>query len=296
MRCPKCQYISFGAADRCRNCGYDFSLSAEAESLDLPIQSGREPVGPLRDLPLAAPSSQPEHAITRDAAADVEPDRPSRATGRPDLPLFTAPGADDAPLVTPPAVPRLPLSVRRDPIITRPRQQPSFEDEFAPGTGDEPPRKAAAGTDESSPAAGEAGMSAPAAGRALAGLLDLALMGSIDVAVVYLTLRLSNLELGDAMLLPKLPMLAFLLLLNGGYLVLFTAAGGQTIGKMATGIRVVPLAREAGLRVPFSTALVRAAGYLVSLLPAGLGFLPIVFSSDRRGVHDRLSNTRVVKA
>ncbi len=36
MRCPKCQYISFGSADRCRNCGYEFLLS-ETPSLDLPI-------------------------------------------------------------------------------------------------------------------------------------------------------------------------------------------------------------------------------------------------------------------
>ena len=27
MKCPKCQYISFDSGDRCRNCGYDFSLA-----------------------------------------------------------------------------------------------------------------------------------------------------------------------------------------------------------------------------------------------------------------------------
>ena len=40
-------------------------------------------------------------------------------------------------------------------------------------------------------------------------------------------------------MLPAVPMLAFLMLLCGGYFVLFTAAGGQTIGKMAAHIRVV---------------------------------------------------------
>ena len=43
------------------------------------------------------------------------------------------------------------------------------------------------------------------------------------------------LELG---ILPKGPLLAFLFVQNGGYLVAFTA-GGQTLGKMAAGIRVV---------------------------------------------------------
>jgi uncharacterized RDD family membrane protein YckC len=47
---------------------------------------------------------------------------------------------------------------------------------------------------------------------------------------------------------------------NGGYLVAFTA-GGQTLGKMAAGIRVTAL-----------------------------------FSRDRRGLHDRCAGTRVVRA
>ena len=43
----------------------------------------------------------------------------------------------------------------------------------------------------------------------------------------------------DLGILPKGPLIAFLLVQNGGYLVAFTA-GGQTLGKMAAGIRVVP--------------------------------------------------------
>lgn len=290
MRCPKCQYISFGTAERCRNCGYDFSLSAEAEALDLPIQTGRERIGPLTDLPLGAAVSKAHPAL--EAEADVEPDRPSRTTGRPDLPLF-----DDQPLVTPSAVPRLPLSVRRAaPVPARPQQPPSPDDEFSPAPGQPgQPDRARAADSTDAPQDDEAG-AAPRAGRVLAGVLDGALMVGIDLAVVYLTLRLSNLDFGDARLLPVLPMVAFFVLLNGGYLVLFTAAGGQTIGKMAAHIRVVPSAPEAGARVPFGAAVIRAAGYLVSLAPAGLGFLPILFSADGRAVHDRLSNTRVVKA
>jgi uncharacterized RDD family membrane protein YckC len=34
----------------------------------------------------------------------------------------------------------------------------------------------------------------------------------------------------------------------------------------------------------------------VSALPAGLGFFPAFFGQDRRGLHDRLADTRVVKA
>ena len=43
----------------------------------------------------------------------------------------------------------------------------------------------------------------------------------------------------SARILPIVPTAAFLLLVGGSYLVMFTAAGGQTIGKMIAGLRVV---------------------------------------------------------
>ena len=30
MKCPKCEYLGFETGDRCKNCGYDFSLSVTA--------------------------------------------------------------------------------------------------------------------------------------------------------------------------------------------------------------------------------------------------------------------------
>jgi uncharacterized RDD family membrane protein YckC len=303
MRCPKCQYISFGSARRCRNCGYDFSLSGESESLDLPIQDQREPLGPLADLPLTSQSAK-AHADLRVSPNQNDGTAQPRSAAGIDLPLF--PGVpEDAPLVTPPAVPRAPLSVRRatPPVVAKPSPRVALEDEPELGLGGPAgtrPRAAALRA-ASEPAAGTAGEQqltpAPAFARIAAGLLDLLIMGSIDVSVVYLTLRLSGLQFDDVMVLPKVPLMAFLSMLNGGYLVLFTAAGGQTIGKMATGIRVVPQdSRSALTRVPFGTAVVRAAAYAASLLPAGLGFLPILFNPDGRTIHDRLSATRVVKA
>ncbi len=93
-------------------------------------------------------------------------------------------------------------------------------------------------------------------------------------------------------------MASFLVLLDVGYLSTFVAANGQTIGKMAAGTRVVPAdpAAPAYERVSFGHAIVRAAGYLVSGLPAGLGFLPALVGRERRAVHDRLADTRVVRA
>jgi uncharacterized RDD family membrane protein YckC len=138
---------------------------------------------------------------------------------------------------------------------------------------------------------------APVAARLLGGAIDLALLGAIDLAVLYLTLRLCELEFSQAAAIPLAPFLAFLALLNGGYVTAFTAAGGQSIGKMAAGTRVVNADEAAWTdRIPLGQAVVRAVGYLVSALPAGLGFLPAFFAPDGRAVHDRIAHTRVVKA
>jgi uncharacterized RDD family membrane protein YckC len=66
---------------------------------------------------------------------------------------------------------------------------------------------------------------------------------------------------------------------------------------MAAGIRVVPAdpAAPVAERVTFGHAIVRAAAFFVALLPAGLGLLPVLFG-EHRGLHDRLADTRVVKA
>ena len=264
MKCPKCNYLSFETGERCRNCGYDFSMST-----------------PPPDDPAA------------------------------DLPLF-----DDRPLISVPAAPRPPLSVRRttqDPARLRSRNAPStpapsraaeldleFDMESPPDdeqdyvVSTEPASRTAMREEHTT-----AGEAAPGGRRAIAAVLDLALIAGIDLAVIYLTLRLAGLDWAGLILLPLVPIAAFLLLLNGGYFVMFTAATGQTIGKMAAGIRVVSAAAPdaAHDRVTFGRAIIRTAGYLVSLLPAGLGFIPaFVGPREHRALHDRLAGTRVIRA
>jgi uncharacterized RDD family membrane protein YckC len=123
-------------------------------------------------------------------------------------------------------------------------------------------------------------------------LIDLVLIASIDAAIVYLTLAITGLTLDDARLLPPIPLAAFLLLLNGGYLVAFIAASGQTIGKMLTGIRVMA---DNGRRVDLGAAVLRSGGCALSLLTAGLGYLPAFFAADGRALQDRIAGTRVVR-
>jgi uncharacterized RDD family membrane protein YckC len=287
MKCPKCQYISFDSGNRCRNCGYEFSLALDMPA-DLPIQDGTEAIGPLADLSLNEPT-------------------PSN------LPLFTGEGDPDAPLVAPGAAPRAPLAVRRTaPAAPRPkarresgRPQAEAAPRLALDTAEFPivpepeadAEPAAPAIEVEAQVADRGVVAAPAGARLIGGLVDLALIGGIDLTVLYFTLKICDLAFAQALMLPLAPFLSFLALLDFGYAAAFVAAGGQTIGKMAAGIRVVPAdpAAPATERVSFGHAVVRAAGYVVSALPIGLGFVP-AFVGQRRALHDRLADTRVVKA
>lgn len=303
MKCPKCRYISFDNGDRCRNCGYEFSLAADLTDLDLPIRTGEERDGPLSDFALGDLNAAPP------AAPDIASSEPARSAGQAarghELPLFRDRGRDDdRPLVSLPAVPRAPVAVRKSTIARPASPRPPAPDE--PGLdlepGPDPTRRARALRPADVEATGVSGAAdhgdaASIAARAGAAVIDLALMTAIDLGVLVCTLRLCGLALDDVAALPPVPFITFLAILNGGYMAAFTAAGGQSIGKMITGIKVVTMDEADGTgRVPLGQAILRAASYLVSALPAGLGFLPGLFGAERRAVHDRLAHTRVVKA
>ena len=127
--------------------------------------------------------------------------------------------------------------------------------------------------------------------RTVACLVDTALLLGINLAVIYLTLRLANLAIAEASQLPLFPLGGFLLLFDLGYVVVLTASGGQTIGKMALGLRVECCGGEP---VRLMGALLRTATYAISVAPAGLGCVGVFLHSGRT-LHDLIANTRVVK-
>jgi uncharacterized RDD family membrane protein YckC len=293
MRCPKCQYISFDDGDRCRNCGYEFSLTSAARTPDLPIQTGDEPIGPLADLALGVTpaTARQESSIVADVVVPASP-RPIASSF--DLPLFKERRTpEDSSRLRPP------LSVRRA-TPTPPRSPSRTPEEPVLGFGlDEASTPAARPSapvmrieteDEDARAA-----TASILPRLLAGFIDAFILCAIGSLVLYLTLRICGVPWSGVAIIPAVPFVSFLLLIAGGYFTLFTAAGGQTIGKMAAGIKVVSM--DGGhARVPLGHAVLRAAAYGLSALPVGLGFLPALVGADRRAFHDRLADTRVVKA
>jgi uncharacterized RDD family membrane protein YckC len=221
---------------------------------------------------------------------------PATVSKTPALPLFG--GEDDAPLITTARPPRAPLSVRRTtPEIPRTRSR-SVTPRFDEGELEFPIESSADESPVSTPDAVVptviAELLEASAGRRLsAAAIDIGLLAAINVAVVYLTLALAGLAVEQMSLLPTAPLVGFLAILDGGYLVAFIAASGQTIGKMVTGIRVV---RDDGSRVDIPGAVLRALGCGVSLVTLGLGYLPAFVGADRRALQDRISRTRVVSA
>lgn len=324
MKCPKCGYLGFEDVGRCRNCGYDFSLAAPAGpggdgvwvntpagDPDLAIRPPASTPHPLGDLALLdAASARPSVQRFSDAGPDLdrvfgdstEPQAAPRTSSRADdaLPLSGSALGDDVPLITRPSPPRAPLAVRRStPEVPRLRAEPprlaTLDLESEPPPVPPPAMQSSAYTHATSLASGidtGSGEDAEVGARVLAAVIDLLILAAIDIVVLYFTLQICGVGMGDWNVLPKIPLLGFLIVQNVGYLVAFTA-GGQTLGKMAAGIRVVPADSESALDL--GRASLRTLVWIALAVPAGLGFLTAVMSRDHRGLHDRLAGTRVVR-
>lgn len=243
--------------------------------------------------PIAVP--EPELMIATPVQA-IEPlPEPERALVHPTPVDEGALPFDDAPIVPPPAA-RPPLAVRRStpevprnrPRTTRPVRVESLNLEA-------PAAARPSGTARETTETVASLMEAPSLGaRVGAGLIDLVLLAGIDAAVLYLTLRVTGLQntFDDLQVLPPVPFVGFLAVLAFGYVAAFTVGGGQTIGKMMLSLRVIG---DDGRPVDTAGGMLRALGCMLVPVTLGLSYLPALFTSDHRALHDRLAGTRVVR-
>ncbi|HEV2695950.1 MAG TPA: RDD family protein [Verrucomicrobiae bacterium] len=81
-------------------------------------------------------------------------------------------------------------------------------------------------------------------------------------------------------------------LIRAAYFIYFTGKSGQTPGKKLCRIRVV---NADGSQVSYAKATGRFFGYYLSALILSIGYLMMIWDDEKRTLHDRLCNTRVIK-
>lgn len=130
---------------------------------------------------------------------------------------------------------------------------------------------------------------APVSPRMLAGLIDLSFLTGSFLIFLLIVRFVPDFSLGSRSVLLGLVMV--FVLLGLGYLFLFTAIIGKTLGMDQQNLRVVdfhgrfPNPRQSTLR---------ACGCLISSGCFGLGFLWSVFDAEKLSWHDRISGTLIV--
>ena len=111
-----------------------------------------------------------------------------------------------------------------------------------------------------------------------------ALIDAILLAIVTVPLQLAvEPALYYAISLPI--GIAYYTLLEGG-------AKGQTVGKMAVGVRVYDLAN--GGSIGYGRAFIRYIGRIVSSLPLGLGYFWMLWDKEKQTWHDKFAGSVVV--
>jgi len=76
------------------------------------------------------------------------------------------------------------------------------------------------------------------------------------------------------------------------YTIGFWVTQGATPGKMALGIRILT---DDGDPIGFGHAILRYFAEIACVLTLGIGYLMIAFTAEKRGLHDFIAGTMVVK-
>jgi len=127
--------------------------------------------------------------------------------------------------------------------------------------------------------------------RAMAVGIDIGILNALFLAVSALVALFVSAVLPGAATAPAVALGAAAWLVGGGlYLTVFWALAGQTPGMRFMSIQV-----EAGgsPRLGARVAFRRLLGTVLAAIPFGAGFLGILFSERRRGLHDSIADTEV---
>jgi uncharacterized RDD family membrane protein YckC len=125
--------------------------------------------------------------------------------------------------------------------------------------------------------------------RVVALALDFLLFFLVQFSLGYIAGRLWGREIEDSWTF-QLLVVAFTFLFTAAYTTVLHAFGGQTVGKMVVGVRVVA---ADGRPLSLGAALLRYFAYFVSVATLALGYLMAGLRRDKRALHDLLAGSRV---
>lgn len=145
---------------------------------------------------------------------------------------------------------------------------------------------------------GLSGTAADFSTRCMALLIDAVFLAGLVGFSLFLFAR-------SAMALPPADWQSLLLLLIGSmslllvwpfflaafYFIVLHSFGGQTLGKVFMGIRVVS---DQGRMLSCGASFLRLVGYLLSTVPLGAGFLWAAVDQQHSAWHDKLACSRVI--
>ncbi|MGD6967925.1 RDD family protein [Rossellomorea vietnamensis] len=121
-------------------------------------------------------------------------------------------------------------------------------------------------------------------------LLDLIVISSIGRLIVYPTFRALDLSLMKDDMFAPISILSAIIFY--GYFVLMTRYFGQTLGKMAFGLKVIELD---GKPLQWSTILFRELiGRFISASFFVL-YIVVAFTNKKQGIHDLFADTTVIR-
>ncbi len=151
------------------------------------------------------------------------------------------------------------------------------------------------------PGAGHGPVIGPAPGLAYAGFWIRFLAYLIDSAIIFAVLFVLSLVTGG---FTKTDPTTGLQTVNGAlqalaivggiaYVVGFWGARSATPGQIALGMRIVRA--DNGAPIDVSKAVIRYLGYIISVIPFGLGLIWAGFDPRKQGWHDKLAGTYVVR-
>jgi uncharacterized RDD family membrane protein YckC len=136
--------------------------------------------------------------------------------------------------------------------------------------------------------------------RLLAGLIDFAIIVPAALILTWVAAKLAGVSPRDSDMLlmilgadPALVMAIGMVLAVGAvYALVFQILRGQTVGMRVLKLRVIDVYGDPPAP---SRCVVRTLGYIAGALTLFLGYIWIAFDSEKRGLHDWIAGTYVIR-